>query len=89
MSSPTVRAKFKCSNKVPTEYGQTKVTFHPVGPEYNAKTGKCEFPADAGDNKEFWEASPSGELVLWIKNQAATDRFIVGQEYYLDFTPAG
>jgi hypothetical protein len=86
--TPTIRAKFKCTAKLPTEYGQTKVSCHPVGPNWNPETKKCEFPADCGDNKEFWEASPSGELILWIKNKAASDKFEVGRSYYLDFTPA-
>lgn len=40
------------------------------------------------ENKKFWDATPSGELVMRINNPATADWFELGQEYYLDFTPA-
>lgn len=36
----------------------------------------------------FWNASPSGSLELGCINLVAADRFELGKEYYLDFTPA-
>lgn len=86
---PIVRAKFKCNYKstaLPGEYPGVKVSFNPVGPSYDGKGGQV-WPADS-DNQKFWEASPSGELTLWVKNQAAVDQFESGKEYYIDFTPA-
>lgn len=40
------------------------------------------------ENTKFWQASPSGSLVLGCANLAAADAFELGKEYYLDFTPA-
>jgi hypothetical protein len=39
------------------------------------------------ENKAFWEATPSGLLTMSIKSDAIA-QFELGQEYYLDFTPA-
>jgi hypothetical protein len=41
-----------------------------------------------GENKLFWDATPSGSLQLGIVNQEAWAHFELGKEYYLDFTPA-
>jgi len=41
----------------------------------------------AHENKKFWDATPSGSIEMFIKSTAAQD-FIVGQEYYVDFTHA-
>ncbi len=40
------------------------------------------------ENTKFWQASPGGRLELSVVNAAAVERFEVGKEYYLDFTPA-
>lgn len=61
------------------------VAMHPVGPTW--KDGKMEFPADS-DNAKFWEASPSGEFRLFVKNPAAAEKFVEGAEYYFDITRA-
>lgn len=54
----------------------TKVTLSAVSPEKSP------------ENKQFWEATPSGEVVLYIKNGEAAKQFVEGKEYYIDFTPA-
>lgn len=41
------------------------------------------------ENKQFYAASPSGEIVLGCANADAAAQFEVGQEFYVDFTPAG
>jgi len=40
----------------------------------------------ASENRAFWEATPSGTLSMWINNKAAFGHFVMGQEYYIDFT---
>lgn len=40
------------------------------------------------ENTKFWQASPSGELKLGTVNAAAAAQFVLGREYYIDFTPA-
>jgi hypothetical protein len=41
------------------------------------------------ENDLFFAATPGGTLQLYTVNQAAWEQFEVGQEFYLDFTPAG
>jgi len=40
------------------------------------------------ENKEFYKNSPSGSIELGTVNEDAAAQFEVGQEYYVDFTPA-
>jgi hypothetical protein len=40
------------------------------------------------ENTKFWQASPSGKLELGCINLQAAERFELGREYYIDFTPA-
>lgn len=40
------------------------------------------------ENTKFWQSSPSGELTLGCLNPAAWSLFVIGKEYYLDFTEA-
>lgn len=42
----------------------------------------------AHENTKFWEASPSGQLMLGTVNAAAAAEFELGAEYYVDFTKA-
>lgn len=75
MSTATVRAKFTCQEV--TQYIGTmkKVRLTPV-------TGVD------GEDKMFWKYTPSGELTMTIDNPPASDMFVPGQTYYLDFTAA-
>ena len=40
------------------------------------------------ENAEFFKYTPAGTVVFNVLNKAAADKFEVGNEYYLDFTPA-
>jgi len=40
------------------------------------------------ENRHFWDATPSGEIRLGCVNREAWEKFQLGHEYYLDFTPA-
>ena len=66
-----VRAKFQVWTKDTGEEGN--VHLHPV------MTGSEE-------NKVFWNATPSGDITMYITNPAAFRAFEVGKEYYVDFT---
>lgn len=70
-----VRAKFKVHSKEELAGGMTTITLFPV-------TG------DSEENHTFWQYTPSGEIKLNCLNQLAADQFVVGQEYYIDFTAA-
>lgn len=40
------------------------------------------------ENQAFYNASPSGEIILGCANAEAAAGFILDREYYVDFTPA-
>jgi hypothetical protein len=71
----SVRAKFRVELKDPGEQGN--VTLRPV---YSDDPNH--------ENKSFWDATPAGEIQMWISNPAAFSQFELGKEYYIDFTPA-
>lgn len=43
---------------------------------------------DSEENKRFYDASPSGSIELGTINAQALAQFEIGQEFYVDFTPA-
>jgi hypothetical protein len=71
----STRAKFRVDSKGPGESGP--VTLSPV---YSTDPNH--------ENKSFWDATPSGEIQMWINNPKGFATFEVGKEYYVDFTPA-
>ena len=40
------------------------------------------------ENKEFYRWTPGGKIELMTVNPAAGNQFALGQEFYIDFTPA-
>lgn len=70
-----VRAKFRVTEKIERENGYYGVVLYPV-------VGGSE------ENKEFWKATPGGKIEMFSVNQKAIENFKVGQEFYVDFTPA-
>jgi hypothetical protein len=40
------------------------------------------------DNKKWAAATPSGKIEMTILNEVATEQFVAGEEYFIDFTPA-
>jgi hypothetical protein len=40
------------------------------------------------ENSAFYEATPSGSIKVGTINKAALDHFVIGREFYVDFTPA-
>jgi hypothetical protein len=44
--------------------------------------------AGEGEDRTFWDATPSGRIELNITNRQALDQFRSGQKFYIDFTPA-
>jgi hypothetical protein len=77
----SVRAKFKVQSIERTEsYSGGEVVTIKMAPVYSQDP--------ESENRKFWEASPSGSLLLAVINQQAAEQFILGKEYYLDFIPA-
>lgn len=70
-----VRAKFKVTRTEHYEGGMSAVSLTPV-------------TSGSEENKQFFKATPSGEIVLRTVNEHAAEQFTPGAEFYVDFTPA-
>lgn len=56
---------------------------------FNAVSKSDGYPADGSDeNNSFAKWTPTAELRMSITNPALIGKFVVGQEFYVDFTPA-
>lgn len=83
----TVRAKFWVSEKAEIAY-QVKDGEETVRPDQVTIKMKPVYSNDPKhENKSFWDATPSGSLEMIVKGEVS-NLFVLGQEYYLDFTPA-
>jgi hypothetical protein len=79
---PTMRAKLRVSNIQNYSPESESLTF-------NAVCKADGYPADGSDeNNSFARWTPTAELKMSITNPNLVGKFTVGQEYYLDFTPA-
>lgn len=75
----SVRAKFVCTAKEPGyEKGATTIRARPV---YDSNP--------ESENGRFFHATPGGDLRLDVVNDAASQQFEEGKEFYVDFTPVG
>lgn len=64
----------------------------------NAAHGKHEKPthtirlspvtSGSPENEEFYKWTPGGSIELSVVNDETAQQFELGQEYYVDFTPA-
>ncbi len=70
-----VRAKLCCYNKTENTEEIYSIKLIPV-------TNRID------KNKEFFKWTPSEKFVLNTINDNAAERFVVGKEYYIDFTVA-
>ena len=71
-----VRAKFRCNSIEKTEWNKNVKLTAVIGND--------------GENKDFNDATPSGDLYIAIHGEVpAANFFEVGGEYYLDFSKAG
>lgn len=71
----SVRAKVNCTRK-----DGSSVEFTTV---YETDDQKGADP----ENVRFTKATPWGQIKMGIDNPAALERFTVGEQYYVDFTP--
>ena len=74
-----IRSKFRCAQVLESKdaNGQVTaqiVTLYPV-------TG------GSGEDKAFWEATPSGKHEVTITNKATFDHYVSGRCYYFDSIP--
>lgn len=71
-----VRAKFKC-NEIVVREDQTGVEIH-LEPVISGSE----------ENERFFEFTPWGKITMGTVNKAASEQFVVGNSYFVDFTPA-
>lgn len=69
-----VRAKFRVNAVQHNSSVSETVYLHPV---YSGSE----------ENKGFWEATPTGNIMMTINNPEAIGFFQNGKEYYIDFRP--
>lgn len=74
MSAPIVRAKFTLTKREEDQNGFT-LYFQPV-------------TSGSAENDKFFKWTPWGELKMGTVNPDAARAFVVGQAYYLDFSPS-
>lgn len=78
-----MRAKMKVTQVVTNSPNSEQLKFSAV----------CKndgYPSDGSDeNNSFALWTPSADLSMSITNPALVGKFTVGQEFYVDFTPAG
>ncbi len=95
MPQKTVRAKFKLDTV--SQSGYVKYTYptdtEPAKSEIVKMTTIKASPVYANgdpnhENSKFWNASPSGSLELGSINPDVFAHLDIGQEFYLDITPA-
>lgn len=82
MSTPTVRAKFRVDAIEHTRHGQANA------PEILATVKLAPVWGDSPENKEFFKWTPSGKIELGTINPSAAAAFVIGGEYFVDFTKA-
>lgn len=73
MSAPVCRAKFKLVRRNEDAAGFS-LTFEPV-------------TSGSKENDEFFKWTPWGKVEIGTVNADAAKAFVVGGEYFLDFTP--
>lgn len=76
----STRAKFKVQS----------VTKHSGwnGDKYHYTVDLTPVTGNSDENKRFFAATPGGSIKLTVVNAEVGDQFDIGQEFYVDFTPA-
>jgi hypothetical protein len=75
-----VRAKFTCNSITRTK------RWNGPGEVQTIKLSPVTSGSD--ENKEFFDATPTGSIELGTVNEAAAKQFELGKSYYIDFTLA-
>lgn len=70
----SVRAKFYVYSRQEFTGGNTNIILNPV--------------TRGEDNKVWASATPSGKIEMMVNNKDAAEQFVLGKEYFIDFTPA-
>lgn len=73
-----VRAKFRVS----------EITEHAYGNQLMKTIKLAPVTGGSDENKQFWAATPNGEIRLGTINMDAAAQFAINDEFYVDFTRA-
>lgn len=76
-----VRAKLKLTS-------MTESKWHKDAPGSVTLKFSAQYDTSIPEDKRFQKATPSGTCEMQIDNQAALEQFVLGNDYYVDFTPA-
>lgn len=72
----TIRCKMRLVDVMRTAWGARKAFFN------------CEYDeALAKEDRAFQKATPTGSAEYVIDNPKATEQLVIGEYYYVDFTP--
>jgi len=71
-----IRCKMRLENIFAQAWGGSKAVF------------RCEYdPKVAEEDRGFQRATPSGFAEFQIDNPKAVEQLVIGEHYYVDFTP--
>jgi len=70
-----IRAKMRLENVFAQAWGGAKAIF------------RCEYDQKVAEDVSFQKATPSGHAEFQIDNPKAAEQLVIGQSYYVDFTP--
>jgi hypothetical protein len=80
-----VRAKFRCV-KVSEELGWGTRADGTTGEVPSKSVRLVPVMGGSAENEAFFRYIPSGAIDLGILNVRAAEAFVIGKEYYVDFT---
>lgn len=83
-----VRAKFKCESIEPYSYDGGKTTAW-MNVTLRAVVAYGPNNQRFDENDSWSAATPAGQLMMHISNPNAFNQFVVGKDYYIDFTAVG
>lgn len=71
----SVRAKIVLSAITEQQWGGKRFEF------------TCQYDTTIPEDQRFQKATPSGSATFQVDNPAAAEQFVLGDAYYVDFTP--
>ena len=71
----TIRCKMKLENVIAQQWSGAKAIF------------RCVYDQKIAEDISFQKATPSGFAEYQIDNPKAAEQLVIGQDYYVDFTP--
>lgn len=71
----TPRAKFKVTEITQREFGKSLILQPVYSSDPNSENGK------------FYKQTPGGKIEIMTINESVSEQFIIGKEFYIDFTP--